>query len=454
MDETRSGWAPRLISAVLLLAFLGGFVNQLGGGGIAPATLLIDGLVALMFVHLILEACYTRCHMSAPIWAVLVFVTALCYLGLFVASPEPLGAKSIAFRNHIGYAVVAVYAFTFVRRQVDVDQLVTLAMRLAVAIALFGIVQAQFPERLPPQFLAPVGEEAFGYYNTDIVRSNGLVGNTIVFATLLMLFYGLHLARWASKPNLWSGVATAVMLVAIMTTYSRVAIVGAAGIGLATVALILWRRNAAAFLTFGVFGGFMTLFVGWLLWPKIHGRVESTFIWRGLFGGTNASVRGSDAGHEEDIRIGRELFSENPLTGVGIGTQAQGSTFGSRGGHVITDGAIWARLAEGGLFLAIPYVALLLAVFVLAAKAWRAEHSNWVAAGLLGFMTYEFTIAVTYNSAFFGKSVFLTFWMIVGLVAAQRRIASTAATPIVEPHLEPEPVLSPGRPNAIQMVRR
>jgi hypothetical protein len=367
-----------------------------------------------MAVLLAVEILARNGRLRPPTWCLSLGTLLAVYLTLIVASPEPLTTRLIAMRDQIGYAVIAIYAFWVARSDTSWSTALGLTMWGGRLSASFGIVQWLLASHLPSQLLAPTDTVLFGYYGTDIARSNGLVGNTIVFGALMTLMYAVHLAGWLRAPNLaglaWSGL----FLIAILSTFSRIAIVGAVATFVLCVISVWARQHPERLAAAAIAGPSLLLGIMFAIGPMVMHSAGDSFIVRDLFLGGNLSVRGSNDGHIEDLRIAQDSFNAHPVTGTGIGTHSVDSVYGAS--HpTITDGAMWARLAEGGLLLAIPYAAFLILVIAACIRAARKPQSGWLAVGLAAYLAYEFVAASLVNSAFFGKVPFVITWVVAGL---------------------------------------
>lgn len=423
-----SAWpAYALITALLAR----GLINLVSVGPFYPATLATDLLVMFMALRVLLLVLEVRGRIRIPGWCAAILGLFVVYGWMFLYSPESLAIRAIALRDQIGYMVVAPYVYLLVRDGRSGPNLIKFLMWLGRALALFGIAQWMMAGRLPDYLMASADTVVFGYYGTGIARSNGLIGNTIVFGAAMTLLFALQIARWLHRPTKIELVWTLVFILAIVSTFSRVAIVGVAGTALFCVALVWAAQGAGKVASAAVLlptaGTALVVFIG----PLVASALGSTFLVRELFLGQNESVRRSNDGHALDIRVARDVFAEHPIFGTGLGTHSVGSEYGNT--HLtIADGAMWARLAEGGLLLAVPYALVLVVIIVTCARGWRNAQAGWLSVGLAAFLTYELVVASLVNSAFFGKVPFLMSWVVLGLALGSRRVTDVRESALVQ----------------------
>lgn len=426
--KTRS--APyRIVFSLVGTVLLSGFINLVPTGGIYPATLIIDGLYVLMlFVFLIFSA---QNPVRVEGWMLLFVLLALVYVGLFMNGIESLSDKYLDLRNQVLYAFVGVFVATMIRNKDDLMRLLNVTMRLSVFLAAFGIIQFLFRSTLPEWLLVSRDTPLFGYFGTDISRSTGLIGNTIVFSNLLLLFFALFVAKLASSFRFKDLLATLVLAGGILVTFSRVAMIGAVAIMLIATIVEWFRRSPGqAFirsffiLTIGAAATCLVYLLGFF-----GDGLTDSFVYRDLFMGNNASVQASTDIHNSYIDMALTALRENPWAGLGLASQNQNS-INAESSSVITDGAMWSVLVEGGIILFAAYSLFLIACFIAAFKAWRAtEEGEYVAAAFLMFSVYEFTAASIYNSAYFGKASFIMYWLIFGITIGLARTSTLPEKP-------------------------
>lgn len=413
-----SATASVLLSIIAVSVALRGFIGLVPTPSGNLATWITDVLTVICGLLVISEMIRRRLEDRSLAYAFGIF--AIVGFGYCLLSPESWSISLIALRNHVLYAVLAVYASQYltVRGARRVESLVRVA---GVAIAGVGVAQYALRAVLPIWLLKPADADLFGYWGTDIARANGLVGNTIVYAAYLLLILALWWVRvfTTERRQRWvAAFASVVVAGAVLATFSRMAIVLAACLLVGIPLLIAVRRGRRALLwTAGVLvGGAVVAGLSIAVVPPLRSRVLDSWVVRELFSQGNASVTESTDLHFEMIRMSLERFFANPILGIGFGTQTTGSSF-SRTNPVITDGAHWATLAEGGAVLSIVTVGFIGFVFVRLIRVWWHASDLEDAGRAMATALYigaQFGIAGFLNSGFYGKTPFVTLWIVVG----------------------------------------
>jgi O-antigen ligase len=381
---------------------------------------------AILVAHAAADLAMRSSSFRLEPWVVVAIGTAVLFFALFVGSNEPFFDKFTEWRSRIGYALVALAIVATVKTRKQINMLVKLFVMLSAAVGAFGIVQYMFRTHLPAWALSSSDTVLFSYYGTDITRANGLVGNTIVFGALMTLAFSIVMSQIAiAGPSISRIAGAALFFAAIVFSFSRVALVGCALAVGAALVLVLIKRGLSRGLPILV-GATLVISLIAVAGAQfgIGKGLSSSFVVSGLFSNSNASVQGSTAGHLADIQLGEAAFAKSPMVGIGIGTQSQTSTY-SHANPVITDGAFWQTLTEGGVILVAAYGALFLLVFVALCRTVRETGDGGIraaAVGLTVFMSYTTCVASFVNSAYFGKAVFVSVWVLFGLLQAARRV--------------------------------
>ncbi|RZI95830.1 MAG: hypothetical protein EOO67_01770 [Microbacterium sp.] len=415
-----------LLTIVALTAVYRGFLGLATVGGTSVGTWVIDGITAICGVALVLALAVRQRPVASP-WLLSSFGGLVAVsLVLCLVSPEPWGVKLLALRNQVLYAVLAVYGVQFLSAAGarTVEAIVRWA---GLGIAVFGMLQFFLRAVLPEWLLKPADAGLFGYWGTDIVRANGLVGNTIVYAALLLLLLAMWWTRVfaAQGRTRWIALAATVMVCgAMLATFSRMGMLLGFAILAVTPVFAAARRGRRALIRTGgtLVGVALVGILVALIVEPLRDRVLNSWIVRELFSQGNASVTESTDLHFEMIEMALRHLQGSPLLGIGYGTQSAGSAF-STSSDVITDGAHWATLTEGGLLLTAVTLAFFVIIVVRLFRAWRHAPDHVDASRALAVALYvcaQFFIASLLNSGFYGKAPFVTFWIVAGcaLVAA------------------------------------
>lgn len=423
---TSSRVSSYLLIGMVSIVFASGFINLLPTGRTYAATVIVDLACVVLFVLALISALRQRLRLSPWIWGLgglfAVYVVLLFHGG------ESWVTRLTSLRSNLLYAIVGVYAAVTLRRLGDIARVLRVVYAAGVLFAVFGLFQFLFRTWLPEWVLITRDTPAFSYYGTDIVRSTGLLGNTIIYANLMVLFVALFAFRSIANPTWRNLLATALVLGAVVVTFSRLAIV--AGVVIVVVALVAWVvRNWSRRLGW-ILGSVLAgaaLVAGTVWWiPSLRRVITDSFIVKGLFLGQNATVQGSTDGHNAFTdTAGALLAGPSRWFGVGIGTQSQHSVYAEHH-HVITDGALLATLVEGGILLAVAYGVALALCIVALLTAYRKVSTTFrpFIAAMVVYSAYLFAVAALFNSAYFGKVLFITYWLLFGVAMALSTTAS------------------------------
>ena len=413
-----------IVASVIVFCTAGGFINLASPPSVYISTLAIDGFYLLMFAGM--GIAFFRTHAPAKIdpWMLCLLAVIVIYSSLSIQGTEPIGLRLRAVRNVALYATIAVFVTTSIRRRDHQQRLLQLALNLSTVIALFGIVQYLVGQSLPAILQSTREFDAFSYSGTDILRSNGLVGNTIVYGHFLCLPFAIALSKLLSRFAWPDIIRAAVIAVAILTTFSRSAITGAVIIVIAAAVTLYARRGASNLLILTAVGAALVALATTTILASetLYDSVSNSFIVRDLFLSENPSVGNSNQGHTVLIDVAMSSFAQNPWLGLGVGSQNIDSNLASSGTFVAVDGVAWAILVEGGLLLAVAYISLVAtAVTAAVRELGHSREQDYLIIGFLTFSLFQFGLSVFINSGYAGKTPFIMYWIFFGLIMAARR---------------------------------
>ena len=429
-----------VVGTVVATVFLSGFLNLIDFHGYYPATLLLDGLTAFMTLAVVGSFVFRRKFAIPSVWISALLVVTIVYISLsiFFGEESPY-VKFLSIRTHILYAVVAIFAVTFIRTRAQAAALLTIAMRSSVVMGVFAIAQFSFRNELPTWLLVSRDTTVFSYSGTDITRSTALLGNTIVFSAIALMFFCLYLFKLVYRFS-WSAlVSTAILYIAVLTSFSRMSIAGAGGALLVAFLVSMFRNRSLKVFFAWCAGGLLViaaLIPEFALVTPISPTATPPASLAGspavpatgipipvsTAGPGNVTLNASTAGHLDFIHSAIHTLLSHPLVGIGIGSQEQGAVH-TAAADKITDGAILIVLVEGGLILGAAYfVASLLFAWTLG-KIWkRGGPLVFFSAGLTVFTIFQFGVASFFNSAIFGKNAFILYWVLFGIVVVLERV--------------------------------
>nr|WP_157593199.1 hypothetical protein [Rufibacter tibetensis] len=114
-------------------------------------------------------------------------------------------------------------------------------------------------------------------------------------------------------------------------------------------------------------------------------------------------------------------LKEHYLVGSGIGSQGPSSNPET---VIITDGYWFQLFLENGLLLGFFYVTFYFLCFYYVLQAYfksKNDHLRYLCLAFIGISVY-FYAASFFNSAFIGRINFILYWILFGLIMAQRLI--------------------------------
>lgn len=409
--------AQRVLVLLVLAGAGSGFLNLARFGGTATATVVIDLTVLLLLLGILTGGRMQR----VEAWIILLLVCLLVSLTLLTVGNESLVGQLIAIRSRLFYAVPAVFLAICVRDTRTPSRVVDAIMASGLSLAIFGCIQYVFRAQLPEWLLVSSDTVLFGYYDTDITRSTGLVGNSIVFSTYLLLILSLWAFKAAAKPTVLRWVAAAMCELGVLSTFSRMAIVLSAVTLAAAILFALTKGGIQSAIPRLAVAAVAAMIVGLGLSGFSEG-IATSFLVQDLFGGLNVSASASTAGHSEYLDLALQSLNEHPWFGIGLGSQSQESANAVQS-TVITDGFHLATLVEGGLLLFIPAVLLLLSLLI---RLWTAvtrtsPQRRWLPLAGLVYLAGQVFLAGFFNTGFYGKVPNLTFWLLFGAIVAMDR---------------------------------
>lgn len=391
----------------MISILVSGFVNNFVSASLG--TLLMDVTILVAFASalaLLLHRGRVNLQVTILLLALLLF-SGMVFIKAVVIDSNSLEERLLGTRNYVIYLLPVLIPFALKYRHIK--SLTVWTMRGGAVICLFAIAQFVLRSSLPRSLLQlNVETNLFGFYGTDLVRSNGLVGNTIIFTGFTLTIAVLGQAMWLAQRSGWALLAWVGGLLGMAFTFSRAGWVAAAG-GTMLVFVLHYRTRLIpqfliAFATIGAI-------VGAGVWLADNPR---SFVARRLTG-TEVTTQGSTEVHAQQIADSIHVLRSTWPVGVGVGTQGTSAT-GKLA--IITDG--W--LFQAPLELGLPIAALLLlamlslsiyALFIIINS--RHKLTRVLAIAVLTTTLY-YIASGTVNSAYVGKTTYALYWLIAGLL--------------------------------------
>lgn len=282
----------------------------------------------------------------------------------------------------------------------------------ATLLALHGLFQYLTHAPMPVGWVDPSEQGTISTRAYSIIGNPNGLGAFLLMGSLISL--SLAMRKGLQRSQRWvAGVICLINLAGVGVTFSRGAWLGLVA-GIIVLLLISYRRYLIALLAVGV--------LGWFVAP-------SAFTNRILFAFSSNYVQKSQQfGRIFAWRVAWDYFKQHPFFGLGLGT------FGGTVAIHFSLTVLWVdnfylqMLAEGGLFLLIAFLWLLLSVGKGLVKGFLTSTDPYIIALATG--TFGALVAVCIANLTAGVwetlSVGAIFWLLAGMV-------TSAAL-----HLEPE----------------
>lgn len=400
-----------LVHLLMLVVFFSEFINMPFSSSTQVSTIIMNVLYLLIIVISIFRVAKQK-GITIDKFFLFFWLFVGVYLISFILSQESTYDKIMSVRGTIVYLSVAVFIYKFISSEKLIDKLITNIYRLGIFFGLFGIVQGVFRTKLPPELLMPKNYDSpYVYFGTDIVRANGLLGNMIIYGSIMLLFYAIFINKFFSDFKLESLLASVISFSAILCTFSRAALMGAA-----TMTAVLFlkslfskgNRKSIIFLSLFISTGIIILYLSF-------GNLLNSFLFSSVLTSSNQSVQWSNQGHMMLITEALKTIQDNPIFGSGIATQKKDSIFSLT--HIyVTDGAFFSTFLEIGILGILINSLLILFAFYISIKSLKIEKYRYLATGFLFFSIYNFFFACIVNSAYYGRTMYILYWTLFGII--------------------------------------
>lgn len=328
--------------------------------------------------------------------------------------------KFLGFRMKM-YIIIFITIQPLLENKKNLDKIVNRMHFYGIILCFYGIIQFLFRNKLSNDFLTLKGTNLFGYYGTDIIRANGLIGTPIDFGFFTLIFFVISLQLLLENKNLKYIMYTLICLFSCICTFSRVAYLGL--IVFTIVILIVNIKNSVINVNNKlIFIGLFSLsFIIFMMF--IHkDYIESSFIHKYIISGESVNVQSSNEGHKSMIEDSIEYIEENPIHGYGIGTQRYDTIYNPINFYN-TDGIFFAFILELGIPI---FILMLIIIIVSIFYSCRVFHENLCSKSIcLAFILlglYQVIFGAFINSSFFNKTAFIIYWLMLGIIMASRKI--------------------------------
>jgi hypothetical protein len=413
---------------IIILIYLGmlifnGFITNLIPIGGLPNTgsLIIDIFILIsyyIFLIIFIENIIIDKSISKKWFSVnllYIFFAMLCLIPVAIGN-GPLVERILGYRNIVIYMgpffVISLLRVT----KKTIQSMLNILLFLSLILTIFGIIQSMVGTSLPPILLLirRQSDVVFSFFQTDVVRSNGLLGNTIIYAGFLCFIFSIYVARFLVKRSKYDLVAIGIIVIANILTYSRASFVSFFLIFLTNYLIIKGVSFKNMF-----FGGLIVVVVGIAIIGYQSQSGNSLLMER--LKNEERSTQGSTAVHLLQTFNAIENIIAHPIMGVGIGSQGSSS----RGKNIIIYDGFWFQLVlEVGIPLALLYFIIYfysIYIAVVTAKRSIDPLNKILGAGFVGGGVSYFVMSFI-NSALFSPVTYVLFWTVFGLLLSLNRL--------------------------------
>ncbi|ALJ00321.1 O-antigen ligase family protein [Rufibacter tibetensis] len=411
-----------LLLALITVLLLSGFItNFLSFTSLGLGTIIVDLLIGLLLTYTVLTLLFRyfsriKVNREYLFFAAFWFLLLLFTLGkIMLIDENPIRERILGLRNNLLYCLPILYVPLLIQSEKHVQKSVRVLLGLGLALCLYAMFQFFFASNLPLSFLVLRGEGAFRFYDQEITRPTALVGNTIIFSSFTLLLFCLYFSNYLiHKKRLYLLIVGIVLTTNIMT-FTRATL---AGIFLSGgVILILNYGRFTLLYTLKLLFAFIILLSSILFLGYLY---KDSFLVKRITS-REASTIHSDQGHFSMIENSISYLKEHYLVGSGIGSQGPSSNPET---VIITDGYWFQLFLENGLLLGFFYVTFYFLCFYYVLQAYfksKNDHLRYLCLAFIGISVY-FYAASFFNSAFIGRINFILYWILFGLIMAQRLI--------------------------------
>lgn len=337
--------------------------------------------------------------------------------------------RVLGFRNIVVYASTIFAVPILIRNGEYVRNLLNVWFIFGFILSVFSIFQGIFFQYLPEILQTYNGEIPATFHGTELIRVNGLLGNQIIFTGFIVMYLLLSYSFWkdTKKPKYLLYTLTA--LIASFLTYSRVVYIA--------VFIMLLMRSMLK-ISFGtglklllysmlLLGGIFL--INWGLDNKLWSIFQSSFMFQRL-SGEDITTQGSDEGHLFITLEAINAIVQNPLLGLGMGSQGESSGAGLGTNSIIPDGSWFQLLLELGVPVSIIFFVIQIVIFRVLIKNGKKSEKTFdksLSIGIASYLIFVFFVGFV-DSIFTYRITYILYWFFISLLLVKEREVKTNNT--------------------------
>ena len=405
----KDGFYEFIIDLLIISVFFRGILENLWDIG----TLIMDvicGVLAVFYLFVDRRKPQGQRKYLNYFWSIAI-------VALIIVLVQAAVGRCSLYRGFIGYRGLILYAITFpvlckMKELNRFERILRLLSNMGFVLSIFGIVQFIFRERLP-DFLITLNEiRKFGVGTTNIVRATGLVGTTIDYGQMCVIFVALYFGQIITKydRSIMNWTKLIISIVACILTFSRAAIFGMTGI-------IVFLYLKSSLKKMSINRMIITVVVIILVCFIVY-QLSDTIVFYRFSRANSVELARNDSVHWLAICRAGEYIRTYPIIGYTADTQL---IEGVVGRVIIADGTIWEYFLQWGIPLTVLWM---LFAILIAREAKTLSLSNNLFFSYMGLvllaLTIELFVVSFVNSAWMFRGVYIIYWMLAGMVVACR----------------------------------
>jgi len=313
--------------------------------------------------------------------------------------------KIFGYRNSIAYISIFLIINIIIRREKDKERLLNYIILLGTLMCLFAIMQFVFFDYLPDSLKSVKEEVVFTLENANLIRVNGLIGNSIEFSGFTLIIFALSFVKFYYNKTLFNFIVVLICITANILSFSRVAVLGLLLIAISEYIVI--NNFKLKHITYILIVLGMLVMMGLGAFTLISSSNNFFLDW---ITAEDSTTSGSNLVHFMMIDNAINYISENPWGGVGVGSQGPSSR---KDNLIISDGFWLQFMLEFG----IPLFGIYIIYSVLCIRCIYRLHQIRSSIETTAFisLTVYFMFANIINSTYIGKVNQVLYWTLFGL---------------------------------------
>ena len=193
---------------------------------IGHGTVLVDGVLILTLLYTFIKGIIVK-EKFVFFYFTWLFMCFIIFLVQLLLDRTTVMGGILSFRNDVVYTFPFLFCISLIRTTDACKKIYNFMTNCGLAVCCFAIVQYFGRAFLPNKLLVVEGEGIFSFWGTDVIRVNGLVGNTIIFsnfAVIMTCYSWAHIINKEGNKKMYILFISSV--IANLLTFSRASILG------------------------------------------------------------------------------------------------------------------------------------------------------------------------------------------------------------------------------------